>query len=809
MPTRRADLVSVVVLHRHDAASTVATIESVRASDWPAHLIEVLVMTDGAASTPAAAALGPHGRVVSFDPQTQHPLNVAARRAKGEYLAVLEAGSRPRPSWVRASVRSFHSGLEIGAVACTVMSHDGSVAAFTGGGMTWFGMGYNTTGTAAESRRRDVLFGTRSASLYRRSALLDVGGFDRHLAEAYDDVDLGWRLNLFGYRVAFAPDAIVDGPAVPPVATPRHILERNSLIALYKNLEDDNVGKFLTGALGLATQRAVSSAGLDEGGAPDSSLDAREPTVSADALAALVGANEFVQVIGELAPARDAIQLRRVVRDEAIFSLFGDARQIVIGDARADIIAQTLAASLGIETDTSRIRVLVVTGDLLGPKMAGPAIRAWNMSEQLSLRNEVRLVSSVRPARVSTAFDVHHAPDDRAMAEHESWADVIVMQGYILRQFPSLARSSKILVADIYDPLHLEQLEQARTDRFEDWNSHVVTAAEVLNEQIARADFLLCASEKQRDFWLGQLAAVGRVNAMTYEADNALRDLIDVAPFGLDPLVPPQARHAIKGAIPGIDPDDKVIVWGGGIYDWFDTETLLRAMAKVSETHSNARLFFLGAAHPNPGVPMMKAQARTFELAEELGLTDRVVFFNHEWVAFDDRHNYLLDADAGVSTHFEHIETAFSFRTRILDYLWAGLPMVTTRGDGFAEQIENSPLGVTVPERDVDALAAAIIKVLYDEDFRRSASAEITRARDDYAWSRALEPLLAFCAAPRSAPDRDRSLHWHALRVPDPAAEAIRGRYHGLGKYARLGSLYLRREGIDGFVKRARFRIGV
>lgn len=48
-----------------------------------------------------------------------------------------------------------------------------------------------------------------------------------------------------------------------------------------------------------------------------------------------------------------------------------------------------------------------------------------------------------------------------------------------------------------------------------------------------------------------------------------------------------------------------------------------------------------------------------------------------------------MEADAGVSTHMSHVETTFSFRTRILDYLWAGRPpMVVTEGDSFAELVE-------------------------------------------------------------------------------------------------------------------------
>ena len=84
------------------------------------------------------------------------------------------------------------------------------------------------------------------------------------------------------------------------------------------------------------------------------------------------------------------------------------------------------------------------------------------------------------------------------------------------------------------------------------------------------------------------------------------------------------------------------------------------------------------------------------------------MFFNEGWVEYEDRQNYLLEADVGVSTHFDHVETEFSFRTRILDYLWAGLPVVATGGDSFADLIEDRGLGVTVPPEDVDALEAAL-----------------------------------------------------------------------------------------------------
>jgi hypothetical protein len=141
------------------------------------------------------------------------------------------------------------------------------------------------------------------------------------------------------------------------------------------------------------------------------------------------------------------------------------------------------------------------------------------------------------------------------------------------------------------------------------------------------------------------------------------------------------------------------------------------------------------------------------ELSNRLGLTGSHAFFNEGWVDYEDRHNYLLDADVGVSTHFDHVETTFSFRTRMLDYLWAGLPIVATSGDTFADLVAAEGLGVAVPEQDVDALADALERTLYDEEFAASCREAVARVRGDYTWERALRPLLEFCRAPRRAPD--------------------------------------------------------
>ncbi|WP_448629962.1 glycosyltransferase [Cellulomonas soli] len=414
---------------------------------------------------------------------------------------------------------------------------------------------------------------------------------------------------------------------------------------------------------------------------------------------------------------------------------------------------EVLVEAFGIaEHFTARHRILVVTGEPLLDRMAGPAIRAWEMAKALAPDHDVRLVSTAGARREGEGFRVEYAAGT-GLREPTAWADVIVFQGFLLETAPWIKDSDAIVVADIYDPMHLEQLEQARDLGPEGRRNAVEVTTHALNEQLRRADFLLCASQKQRDFWLGQLAGQGRVSPAVYDEDASLDNLISVVPFGVDDTAPTQRRHGIKGVVPGIGPDDKVVLWGGGVYNWFDPLTLVRAIDALKDRRPDVRLFFLGLKHPNPGVPKMRVAWETRELADQLGLTGRHVFFNEDWVPYEERADYLLDADVGVSTHFEHVETAFSFRTRILDYLWASLPIVATDGDTFAPLIRDNGLGRTVPAQDVVALELALEEMLYDSEAASAARAAVTVFAQRYAWSRVLAPLVEFCRTPRRAVD--------------------------------------------------------
>lgn len=300
--------------------------------------------------------------------------------------------------------------------------------------------------------------------------------------------------------------------------------------------------------------------------------------------------------------------------------------------------------------------------------------------------------------------------------------------------------------------------------------------------------------------WLGHLAALGRVNPLTYDDDAELRRLIDVGSFGISHQAPVKTRRAVRGVIPGIGENDRVIVWGGGVYNWFDPLTVIRAIAQIRAEIPNVRLLFMGAKHPNPDVPQMQMLRDARALADELGLTNVHVFFNEEWVDYADRHNYLLEADVAISAHLAGLETDFSFRTRMLDYLWAGLPIVATEGDYFAQLIAERGLGAVVPAEDVGSMADAFVRLLSDDATRAACAERVAEVAGEFHWENTLAALVEYCRNPWQAADRPLGRRVEAaLAVPtrDTAIllrKAVRSlRERGLRATAGQAARFLKR----------------
>jgi glycosyltransferase involved in cell wall biosynthesis len=218
----------------------------------------------------------------------------------------------------------------------------------------------------------------------------------------------------------------------------------------------------------------------------------------------------------------------------------------------------------------------------------------------------------------------------------------------------------------------------------------------------------------------------------------------------------------LKGVWPGIDRDDVVLLWGGGLWEWFDPKAAVEAMDRVRRKRTDIKLFFMGVKRPNASVTTSVAADETIARAEQLGLRDRCVFFN-SWTSYEDRENFLLEADLGLNVHRHNLETRFSFRTRMMDYIWAGLPIITTEGDPLSELVAENNLGLTVPCGSVEVLAEAILQAADAQEARRSWAKNCRATAADFSWDQVFEPVVAWCRTPRPARDKEYAMTWQSL----------------------------------------------
>jgi GT2 family glycosyltransferase/glycosyltransferase involved in cell wall biosynthesis len=762
--------VSIVIVNYRGADDTIACIAGLSDLDWPTDKLEVIVV-DNASGDDSVARIrtaAPHVTLIAAKKNTGFAggCNRGAAAAAGVYLAFLNNDARPDARWLTSAVPVLERRPGVACVASKVLDWEGQEIDFAAASLSFYGHAFKMhagdTDLAGHDEEADVLFASGAAMVIDAKVFARVGGFDERYFMFFEDVDLGWRLWLLGYEVRYVPASFVyhrHHASMAEVGSWREhfLLERNALYTIYKNYDDENLRAVMPAALALTVGRSVARGGDD----PHmlevtraTALDAEHVSVHKETLAGTFAVDAFLSHLDELAVSRRELQATRRRSDADILPLF---RQPFLPNSSLFGFRQKFAAAVSAFDVEQRFgprrRIVVATGDTLEPAMAGPAIRAWQIARALSREHDVELVSTTRCAGLSHPDFRVRKVNGHQLRKLVDWCDIVIFQGYIMFENPAIAKSSKVVVADIYDPFHLEQLEQTRDLAAETRRDVVRSSTDVLNEQLARGDLFLCASAKQRDFWLGQLAAVGRINPVTYDDGESLERLLCVVPFGVSDTAPVHTRPVLRGVVPGIGDDAKIILWGGGVYNWFDPISLLRAVDKLRARMPEVCLYFLGMKHPNPHVPEMRMAVRTRELADELGLTGTHVFFNEGWVEYDERQNFLLESDVGVSTHLDHVETEFSFRTRILDYLWAGLPVVATAGDSFAELIEARGVGRTVPAEDVDALEEALYTLLSDAALSADCGRAAFTVADEFKWSTVLAPLVEFCRAPRRAPD--------------------------------------------------------
>lgn len=398
------------------------------------------------------------------------------------------------------------------------------------------------------------------------------------------------------------------------------------------------------------------------------------------------------------------------------------------------------------------MRVLVAVNGGVGGRVTGPEIRGWEVARALAEHHDVTVAVHDPPAAQRDGLPLvpfTRRELTRSARRHDAVLAPI-LPPYL---FTALRGTSAIMISDQYDPVELE---------LSIFTDHAGVARVLQSQRMVRrvqlrfADVIVCAAERQRELLMRELDAIP-------ERRVAPPDIVTM-PFGLPEPPPPAPAGALRHRFPEIGPDDPVLLWWGKVWKWFDAETAIRAVGAVAQRRPDVRLVISAGKAPKEAFDRSANTEQARDLARDLGLLGRNVFFLDEWVPYERRHELIQDADLGITMHAETAEAPFAARARYMDYLWASLPAVLARGDEVADRFGREGFARLVDPGDSDGAARAILELISEPGALAAARAAAPALADAYRWPSLVRPLAEVIDRRASLPREPRALSGPLVR---------------------------------------------
>ena len=357
-------------------------------------------------------------------------------------------------------------------------------------------------------------------------------------------------------------------------------------------------------------------------------------------------------------------------------------------------------------------------------------------------------------------------------AQHDAFRpDCIVAAGFSHALYASALRSPAPIWMDVFgDQLTIMQAAAFRSGR----DRGIGTTIGFMRRILLAGDAFSGCGTPQLHALIGELAMCGRLNRHTFGYP-----LGHVILPGAPPARVPRSTERTLLRAAGVGEEDFVVLWCGGYNTWTDVETLFRALETAIE--QTPRLHFVSV-----GASTYDAPQTAYDHLR--GLIERSPRRRHYhllgWRPWAETAGYYAESDVGINIDAQHYETTYGTRTRLLEMLAAGLPVVTSRGTELSELLDTAGAALTFDVGDARGFADRLLALAGDPALRqRTAAAARAQADGPLSFRATTAPLRAWVAAPRHAPDR---LAEHRPRVH----ERIEYRLRALARLAlwRLAS---------------------
>lgn len=367
-------------------------------------------------------------------------------------------------------------------------------------------------------------------------------------------------------------------------------------------------------------------------------------------------------------------------------------------------------------------------------KVEGGGLRCWGLAQGLvandpDMKVTVAYHDSYKKEKFTDAYEGVHITtwDINTLPELIDQYDTVLvsycMAALSIKTADSI-RPDQQLVLDCYVPIYVEASARDTADLNAEYHAFREDVGR-WSHVLQRGDLFLCASEPQRRYYTGVLSALGRINPATYG-----EELIQVVPYGIYRDKPKASNKPITKMLGS--KKSKKILWFGGIYPWFDLRVLVDAVKELNND-IDATLVIVGAKNPFNTHPDF---IRTYEeFVDHIDKSSAREFVKlQDWVKFEDRADWYLDSDVVVVINQPGPENELAWRTRLVDFAWANLPIITNGGDPFGEVLLQAGAAARFSGLTKGALANDLLKLLQDPDALEAMKSNLESVRANLYW---------------------------------------------------------------------------
>lgn len=305
--------------------------------------------------------------------------------------------------------------------------------------------------------------------------------------------------------------------------------------------------------------------------------------------------------------------------------------------------------------------------------------------------------------------------------------------------------TTKPIWMDIYgDPLTIMQVARYRAGS----DRGIPTSIAFVRKVLQKGDMYSVCGTPQQHAIVGELAMAGRLNSHTLGYQFAQIILPGSPSMGTKS---DKLRERPQLCSKGVSSENFVVLWCGGYNTWTDVETLFSGLEWAMAQNPNIHYVSIGASTYNV---LENAYDRFLKMIEASKFSNN--FHMLGWQPWNEVINYYRESDVGLSIDALHYETIYGTRTRLVEMIAAGLPVITSLGCELSDLLGRRGAGLTFNTGDWRGLGEQILTVAMDQDLcSRMARTALDYAKNDLSFAVTTDPIRNWVQNPQLAPDKE------------------------------------------------------